>query len=70
MKKIISLILALTLATFAFASCSGYYEPVASTDKEKTTVLKLTFGEEIYEIKYEFYRALFLTLKNDVDLGD
>ncbi len=70
MKKIIALILALTLTTFAFVSCSGYYEPIASTEEEKTTVLKFAFGEDIYEIKYEFYRALFLTFKSEVDGGD
>ena len=70
MKKIIALILALILSSLTLLSCNGYYPPKESTKKESTVVMTLAFGEETYEIKYELYRALFLTLRHDVDKGD
>lgn len=70
MKKIISLFLVIIIALFALVSCDGYYRPVESSDDESKTVIKLNFGDEVYEVKYEFYRALFLTLKGEVDGGD
>ena len=70
MKKIIALLLTLVIAIFTFSSCSDYYKPVKSTKEEAKTVIKLSFGDESYEVKYELYRALFLSLKGEIDGGD
>ncbi len=70
MKKIIALFLILTLSAFALLSCSDYYKPQKSTKEELKTVLSLSFGEETYEVKYELYRALFLSIKSEIDGGD
>ncbi len=70
MKKIISLLLVIITALFTITSCDGYYRPRESTKEESATVIKLSFGDEVYEVKYELYRALFLSLKEEVDGGD
>ncbi len=71
MKKIICLILMLAFV-LSLASCGGekYYEPVESTDEESRVVMTIEYEDKSYEIKYELYRALFLTLKSEVDGGD
>lgn len=70
MKKIISLFLVVILASCVFTSCDGYYRPRESSEKESETVIKLSFANEVYEVKYELYRALFLSLKSEVDGGN
>jgi hypothetical protein len=67
MKKLISLCLVICLV-LSIISCG--YEPVKSTEKESTTVMTMTLDRENYEVKYELYRAFFLTLKKVVDGGD
>lgn len=69
MKKTLSLFLILTLM-FALFSCGNPYEPVPSTEEEARTVMTLSFDGEAYEIKYELYRAFFLTYKSEIDGGD
>lgn len=69
MKKIISLFL-VTVFIFALVSCSDYYKPQKSTKEEAKVVAEIRFGEDVYEIKYELYRAFFLNFKNDIDGGD
>ena len=69
MKRIICLILLIILSLMNFASCGGY-DPVPSTEEEMQVVMTLALDGEEYEVKYELYRALFLTYKETVDGGD
>ena len=69
MKKTVSLILLACLIISLF-SCGPTYEPVESTEEEARVVMNLTFDGELYEVRYELYRALFLTYKSEVDGGD
>ena len=68
MKKLISLLIILS-ALLTLVSCGGY-DPVPSTEEESRTVMTLSIDGKSYEIKYELYRAMFLTYKNSVDGGD
>lgn len=69
-RKLIALLLALSL-TFLFVSCGeDEYPSVESTDEELKTVMTLSYGEERYDIPYELYRAFFLQLKSAVDGGN
>ena len=70
MKKLLSLILIFaTLLTLA--SCGGTeYAPVPSTDEESRVLMTFSFEGEKYELKYELYRALFLTHSETYDKGD
>lgn len=74
MKKIISLALTVALvisALFTLAACGDrFYPPVESTALENTTVMTVNIDGRTYEIKYELYRALYLTHKSTVDRGD
>ncbi len=70
MKKIISLILILASLVMLFACSDRFYEPVESTKLESTTVMTIEIDERRYDIKYELYRALYLTHKSAVDGGD
>jgi hypothetical protein len=67
MKKIIALLLVLA-SIFAFSSCK--YKPVESTEEESRTVMTLSLDGKTYEVKYELYRAFFLTYKSQVDGGN
>ena len=70
MKKILSLLL-ITCALISLVSCGGSgYEPVESSELEKATVMTVTVDGEKYAIRYELYRALFLSCKAEVDGGD
>ena len=70
MKKIISLLLIIA-ALFSVTSCSeDFYEPVESTEEEARIVLTFSYGGKSYGVRYELYRALFLTYKSDVDGGN
>ena len=70
MKKILSIIL-IVCALLSLASCGGSgYEPVESSDLEASSAIALKVDGEKYEIKYELYRALFLSYKSAVDGGD
>lgn len=69
MKKTVTLFIVISLIFILF-SCGAKYEPVPSSEEEARVVMRLTFDGEIYEIKYELYRAFFLTYKSDVDGGD
>ena len=61
MKKLIALLLILA-AILTLSSCKkNFYEPVESTELEATTVMTLKYGGRTYEVKYELYRAFFLT---------
>ena len=69
MKKIISLILILSVCLSLFA-CSDKYEPVESTAEEKRVMYTMSIDGKEYEATYELYRALFLQYKSKIDGGD
>ena len=57
----------------ALVSCGGdktTYEPVPSTEEESRVVMTLDFGGNKYDVKYELYRALFLTYSDEISDGD
>ena len=68
MKKIIALFLVLT-SLFTLSACKKY-KPVESTEEENRTVMTLSLDGKTYEVKYELYRAFFLTYKSQVDGGN
>ena len=64
MKKLIAVIL-LMASIFSLASCGDErYDPVESSDVEKTVVMTLKIEDETYNVRYELYRALFLNNKS------
>lgn len=70
MKKIIALIL-FAASLFTLASCGEKdYAPVESSAVEAQVVMTIEFEEKRYDVKYELYRALFLSLRKSVDGGD
>lgn len=72
MKKFLAmLILIATLVSLvACGSDEETYDPVESTEEEATVVMTLTVGDSSYDVKYELYRAFFLTYKSEVDGGN
>ncbi len=70
MKKAFAIILLLFLSLSLLISCSEKYPPVASTDSESLVLMQISLGEKTYDVKYELYRALFLSLKPEIDGGD
>ena len=71
MKKIIAFFLLMVLL-IPLVSCSSgtKYTPVESTASEKRVVMTLTLGDKSYDVRYELYRALFLTYRDEVSLGN
>ena len=69
MKKFLSVILIIS-SLLALSACGGYYEPIKSTDEEARVIMTLSFEDKTYEVRYELYRAMFLTYKATVDGGD
>ena len=69
MKRIIALLLVL-LTVVSIVGCSRFYEPQESTEEESRTVMTLKYNNKTYEVKYELYRAFFLTYKSEIDGGD
>lgn len=72
MKKLL-LVFTLIILSFALFSCGEdeeVFDPVPSTAEESRIVLKFQAGDEIYEVKYELYRALFVGNHKLVDKGD
>ena len=70
MKKLIAVIL-LMASIFSLASCGDEtYDPVESSDVEKTVVMTLKIEEETYNVRYELYRAFFLAYKSEIDGGN
>lgn len=71
MKRIVTFILLLTLSLGLFSGCKGEkYPEIESTKEEAAVVMTLQLDGEEYEIRYELYRALFLSNKSEVDGGD
>lgn len=71
MKRLIALLLMIA-ALFALSGCDddGEYPPVESTEKEATVLFTMHIGDKEYDVRYELYRAFFLTHKNEIDGGD
>ena len=71
MKKIIATLLVLaTILTVSACKKKANYDPIESTEEEARTVMTFVMDEKEYEVKYELYRAFFLTYKSYVDGGD
>ncbi len=71
MKKLLSILLVIS-SLLALISCGNIneYPPVESTEEEARTVMTLSIDDCTFEVKYELYRAFFLTYKSQVDGGD
>ena len=71
MKRLIALLLVL-ITVFSISACkkNKKYPPVESTEEEARTVMTLSIDGKTYEVKYELYRAFFLTYKSQVDGGN
>ena len=69
MKKIIAIILMLA-AVLSVTACAKKYPAVESTDEESRVVMTMSVNGKSYDVKYELYRAFFLTYKDQVDGGD
>ena len=70
MKKIIAFLLSLIILAGLTACSGGGYEPVPSTDEEARVVMTLECDGKSYDVKYELYRALFLSHRDELDGGD
>lgn len=70
MKKILSVILILTVILSAVSCSDAKYEPIPSTEEESRVLMAFNFEGEEYELKYELYRALFLNHSRNYDGGD
>lgn len=69
MKKLIAMILMLATA-ISLVACADKYPAVESTEDEARTVMTMTLDGKSYDVKYELYRAFFLTYKSQIDGGD
>jgi hypothetical protein len=69
MKKLL-LPIVIILSLLLLVGCKDEYEPKKSTKEEARVVATVTVEGERYDIKYELYRALFLSNKSSVDGGD
>ena len=75
MKKIIALIL-LFATVLSVSACvksnskSNKYPAVESTEDEARVVMTMSIYGKTYEVRYELYRAFFLTYKSQVDGGN
>ncbi len=71
MKRFLAILLLLCVALTTLSGCKkNKYKPVESTEEEARVVLTLSANGRSYDVKYELYRALFLTYKSEVDGGD
>lgn len=70
MKKVLILILIISIFSSLVACSDNKYEPIPSTDEESAVVMTLTYGKDSYDVKYELYRAMFLTYKDEISRGD
>ncbi len=70
MKKILCFMLAVILL-FSICACKDTdYPPVESTEQESAAVMTFEANGSVYEVRYELYRALFLTFAPEYDGGD
>ena len=68
-KKLLCLIL-IFASLLSLVACGPKYAPVPSTDEEARVIMTFELDGEKYELKYELYRAFFLTYKIEVDGGE
>lgn len=68
-KKIVSILLVFTFA-LGLIACSQEYPPQESSEEEARVVFSFSIEGERYDVRYELYRALFLTHRAEVDGGD
>ena len=69
-KRIIALVLLLCLCSSLFACGKGNYPAVESTKEESEVIIRLQADGKRYDVKYELYRALFLSYHTHIDGGD
>ncbi len=69
MKRIL-LPIVIILSVLLLVGCKDEYEPQKSTKEEARVIATVSVEGERYEIKYELYRALFLSNRSAVDGGD
>ena len=71
MKRFLAIALLLCVCLSTLSGCKkNKYQPVESTAEESRVILSLTVGENNYDVRYELYRAFFLTYKSEIDGGD
>ena len=70
MKRIVALFMLICLLVGSLTACKKKYKPVESSEEESRVVMTLSFSGHTYEVKYELYRAFFLTYKSEIDGGD
>ena len=71
MKRFVAGLLLIAICIGILVGCKkNKYEPVPSTEEEARTVMKINIGERCYEVRYELYRAFFLTYRREIDGGD
>ncbi len=68
MRKFLGLLI--IISALVLNSCGSDYPAVESSKEEATVLFTLSVGDDEYEVKYELYRAFFLTYKREVDGGD
>ena len=68
MKKITGILIILCM--LFVTSCGSDYPAVESTKEEAEVLFTIDVGNKSYNVKYELYRAFFLTYKGEVDGGD
>lgn len=71
MKKALIAAVLICTVIFALAGCdNSEYDPIPSTEEEARIVMTFSVGDEVYGVRYELYRALFLSNRDTVDGGD
>ena len=65
MKKIISWLLLIATALTLTSCNKTTYPAVESSKKESQVLMKIGSGKKSYEVRYELYRAFYLTLRED-----
>lgn len=70
MKKFLLSLVILAMLITAVGCRKEKYPPVKSSDEEAEVIMTLSLDGEEYEVKYELYRALFLSNRRSVDGGD
>lgn len=69
-RKLLASIILIAVLVCSLVSCGGKYKPVSSTDEELTQIMQIKTEDSEYTVRYELYRALFLTYKSEIDGGD
>ena len=70
MKRFFASIIMISLLLTSLSGCKNKYKPRESTEEEARVVMTLNVGDSSYPVRYELYRAMFLTYKDEIDGGD